>query len=349
MAALGTIRHAAIPPLLAALFGDAADKTRRKALKRALYLLKTRGVPVPAALLPREEPVIGKEQTPAVQASVSPILGNGDCCVVLEGPKEILGGNVLATWLNDVTGLRECHLLNLKSKQLAEFWEHYRQQGLTLFPVPGAYAVRLLETAYGQPGADSVSKRTYGALRDKIWKNWGRPESAPDPEQTLPAIDPADRGRLLEQSRQLATRPLFHTWLPGVEEITPWVEKIQEIERSPLVLSEAQKQARGDALVDEATRALYPPETRPLWRRRLLAMAYYLDQSQQPEEARIARVAAADLADTGPSHLAGENPFLKSLVQMALRLAWEESRQPQETHEPGSLLSLPGDSPLLRR
>ena len=55
MAALGNISHPAIPPLLAALFGEAPDKVRRKALKKALHLLKTRGVPVPGDLLPREE------------------------------------------------------------------------------------------------------------------------------------------------------------------------------------------------------------------------------------------------------------------------------------------------------
>ena len=77
-------------------------------------------------------------------------------------------------------------------------------------------------------------------------------------------------------------QPRFQTWMPSLEELTPWVEKLQEIKESPLVLSEQQKQARGDALVDEATRALYPPETRPLWRRRLLAMAYYLALSQHP-------------------------------------------------------------------
>ena len=44
MAALGALSHPAIPPLLAALFGQARDKVRRKALKKTLHRLKTRGV-----------------------------------------------------------------------------------------------------------------------------------------------------------------------------------------------------------------------------------------------------------------------------------------------------------------
>ncbi len=54
MAALGALSHPAIPALLAALFGEARDKVRRKALKKTLHLLKTRGVAVPAISCPRK-------------------------------------------------------------------------------------------------------------------------------------------------------------------------------------------------------------------------------------------------------------------------------------------------------
>ncbi len=349
--ALGNLKHPLIPSLLAAFFGSAADKARRKALKRMLHLLKTRGVPVPVDLLPREKPaVIGQAQAPAVKSLVSPVLGNGDTYVVLEAPKEILGGNFLVALVNDAAGFQECHLLNMKSRQQDELWEHYRQHGLTeWYPVPGAYAVRLLEEAYVSPTADATAKRNYGGLRDKIWKNWGRPEGVPDLEQVLPAIDPGERRRLLEYSRQLATNPLFQTWLPSLEELTPWVDRLQEIQESPLVLSEAQKQARADALIEEATRALYPPEARPRWRRRLLAMSYYLDLGQHPEEARMARAAADDLADLERSAVAGENPFLKSLVQVSLRLAWDQAQKSQGAQGESGLLTLPGAPQLARR
>ena len=350
MAALANIGQPAIPPLLAALFGQAADKARRKGLKRALHLLQTRGVPVPQELLPREEPLIAKPQPAATQSLVSPVLGNGDSAIILEAPKALLGGNFLVAVINDTTGFRECHILILKGRRLSEFWEFYRQQGLSdWFPVPGPYAVRLLEEAYRHSDAAAEALRRYGAVRDQVWKNWGRPEAAPDLGQVLPAEDPGERHRLLEQARQLAASPLFQTWLPDLEEITPWLDKVQEIEQSPLVLSDQQKAVRADALLTEATRALYPPETRPLWGRRLLAMAYYLDLSQRPEEARQARAAAAELLSPEPAALAGENPFLQSLVKISLGLAWQASQKPAEPRAADGLLTLPGDSPLIRR
>lgn len=349
MAALAEIGQPAVPMLLAALFGKNSDKARRKGLKRALHLLQTRGVPVAGELLPREEPVIGQTKPVATKALVSPILGNGDGVVVLEAPKEILGGNFLVALINDTAGLKECHLLVLKSRQQTEFWEYYRGQGLAdWFQVPGPYAVRLLDEAYRRREVATEATRRYASVREQIWKNWGRPEEAPDPEQNLPAIEPGERSRLLEQSRQLAGSPLFQSWLPAPEEITPWLDKVRELEQSPLVLSDQQKAVRADALLVEATRALFPLEARPLWGRRMLAMAYYLELNQRPEEARLARVVAADLSHPEPTALGEENPFLLGLVKMSLGLAWQESQKPQEAREPGGLLTLPGDSPLIR-
>ncbi len=152
------------------------------------------------------------------------------------------------------------------------------------YPAPGPYAVRLLQEAYGAKTAAPAAKGTYGGLREKIMQNWGRAGEIPDLEQVLPPLEPGERSRLLEHSRQLAANPLFQTWLPGPEELGPWLDRLREVQESPLVLTEGQKQVRTDALLDEATRALYPPESWPLWRRRLLAMAYYLELSQRPRK-----------------------------------------------------------------
>ncbi|MGA7564267.1 MAG: hypothetical protein WBW55_13755 [Desulfobaccales bacterium] len=350
MANLANIPNPLIPLLLAEMFGSSPDSSRRKALKRALHLLKTRGVLVPREALPREEPVIREEQPPATQTRVSPIMGNGDSVVVLEAPKEILGGNFLVAFLSDASGFQECQLLSLNNKQQKEFWDHYREQGLAeWFPVPGPYAVRLLEEAYAQPRRDAAAAGSYPNLRERIWKYWGRPDAAPDLEQTLTDLDPAERSRLLPQSRQLAEEPIFHYWLPGYQEIEPWFHKLQEILESPLVLSDHQKQGRTDALVEEAALALYPLESRGRLRHRLLATAYYLELSQRPEKARIAGAAAAALGDPQGGILARENPFLTGLVSAALMLALEDFRKTREAPAPGGLLTLPGKSGLIRR
>jgi hypothetical protein len=347
MAALGALRHPAIPGLVGKLFGGAKDKVRRKALKKTLHLLKTRGVAVPEDLLPREEISVGAPRPSTAAAYVTPIFGNGESYVILEGPPEILRGNFLVSLINDREGFRECVLLNLKRKQQAEFWDHFREQGLgDLFSPPPAHAISMLEAAY-TAHPDSPGASHYGALREKIFQHWGRPEEAPDLESTLAALNPGEKPRLLDEARKLALDPLFHSWLPGPEEITPWLTKFQEVEASPLVLSDQQKQVRLDAVMDEATQALYPSESRADWGRRLKTMAYYLQLNGRDDDSRAARAAAADLFDPDRSSLTGENPFLKGLVQFALRLAWE-AQQPQTATSSG-LVSPPGEGLLIRR
>jgi hypothetical protein len=351
MAALGTLPHPVIPALLAALFGSSRDKGRRKALKRALHLLKTRGVPVPPELLPREEVSLVRPQGGAAPvAYVSPIFGRGERYVILEGPKEALAGNFLVARISDREGFRECHLLSLKSRQRQEFWDHFRQQGLGEWAtVPPAYGVRLLAEAYEHnPQAESGSSR-YVSLKERIYLHWGRPEEGPDLDILLPDLNPGDRSRFLEQSRRLMLDPLFQSWLPEMQELTIWLNKLQEVQDSPLVLTEPQRQLRVEGVVDEAVAALYPPETRQYWSKRLLAMAYYLDLKGRGDEARAAQAAGEDLtaAERGP--LSGENPFLHSLVWHALKLAWELGKKGQDAAASPGLVTPAPESLLIRR
>ncbi len=349
MAVLGRLAHPGTPGLLAALFGAEADKVRRKALKRALHLLKTKGVPVPEDLLPREEAV--SQRTPGrgpVLAHISQILGNGDRYVILEGPKEVLGGNFLVSLVSDIEGFKECHLLSVKPRERREFWDHFKEGLVELAPAPPAYAVRLLEEAEAlKPDAEGVNR--YRSLRPKIWQEWGRPEDAADLEALLPPLPPGEQSRLADQSRELAFNPLLPTWLPGPEEIAPWVEKLREVQESPLVLTDQQRQARVNDLVDEAVSGLYPPETRDLWRRRLLDTAYFLDLKGLGAEARVAQAAAQDLAAGARGPLAGESPFLKALVWETLTLAQQGLEKDREEAQSSLLLGSPTDPRLIRR
>ncbi|MCK9374908.1 MAG: hypothetical protein M0P73_02035 [Syntrophobacterales bacterium] len=348
MAALGAVKHPAMAPLLAALFGEARDKVRRKALKKTLHQLQTRGIAVPHDLLPREEVQVGAPRPGTAKALVSPLFGDGDCYLILQGPPEVLRGNFLVSRLSETEGLKECVLLNLKRQQQDEFWAQFREQGLDeWFDIPPAYAVRLLDEAYrSQPDNDAGYR--FAGLREKIVGHWGRPESAPDPVEALPPIPASERPRLLEHSRRLAMDSLFRSWIPGVEEIGPWLEKLAEVQKSPLVLSEPQKQVRLDAVLDEATRALYPPDNRGNWGRRLKAMAYYLHLKGREEDSQAALATAEDLAAPETSALTGESLFLKGLVQQTLLLVWQ-MHQPEEPGGASGLVAPPGDSLLIRR
>jgi hypothetical protein len=347
---IGKIPHEGIPELLAALFGPSPDKERFKAIKKALHTLKTRGVPVATDLFSREEAEgSGGPEAQAVQAQVSSIFGNGERYVILEGPREVLGGSLLVARLSDQHGIRECHLLTLKRKQRDELWQQFYSQGLDAWAAaPPAYVLRLLEEALALTPDGSPSRDAYLPLRETLWRHLGRPEDAPALAEVLPPLSPGERGGYLEQSRKLATSELCRSWLPSPEETVPWIEKLKAAQDSPLILSEQQLRMRQEGVLDDATAALFPLENRPLWGRRLLETAYFLDLAGKTEEARAAQAAGENLLSGERSAISGENPFLQELVRYALMLAWEFLKQ-QEPQPQTSPLLAPPTEPLIRR
>ncbi|MFZ2088399.1 MAG: hypothetical protein WAU47_07465 [Desulfobaccales bacterium] len=347
--ALEKMPHPHVPGLLAALFGHSADKERQKALKRTLHVLKTKGLTVPAGLFFQKDSTSpAPAETSVLQAQISSFMGDGERYVIFEGPRQTLGGNLLVARLSDRSGFRECHLLNLNRKQREEFWEHFHSEGLTAWTqAPPSYVLRLLEDALAITPDGEPGRAAYLPLRDTLWRQVGRPEDAPALEELLPSLGPGDHRGYLEQSRRLATSDLCRSWLPGPEEIMPWLKKLQETQNSPLVLSEQQQRLRQEGLLDDAAAALFPQETRGLWARRLLETAYFLDLSGRPEDARSAQAAAEDLLAGERSALKGENPFIQELVRYALMMAYEFVRQQEPQTQP-SLLASPTE-PLIRR
>jgi len=347
---LGKISHAEIPPLLAALFGQSPDKERRKALKRTLHLLKTKGVPVRDELFVRKNAAVSQEQpTSVLKAHLSPVFGTGERYVILEGPRQVLGGNFLLARLSDQNGMRECHLFSLTRRRREELLEEFRRQGLdTWAEAPPLYVLHLVEKALALTPDAEPSRDDYLPLRESLWRHVGRPDDAPALEELLPQMDPGERRAYLEQSRRLAADELFRSWLPGPKEIEPWLHKLKEAQDSPLILSETQQRLRQEGVLEDATAALYPQETLALWGRRLLEMAYFLDLLSRREEARAAQAAGEDLLTGERSRLRGENPFLQELVRQALALALEFLK-PHEPEPQASPLVTPPTDFLLRR
>ena len=168
--------------------------------------------------------------------------------------------------------------------------------------------------------------RVRSSLQDRLG-----PDPAPDIRTLLPPLE--NREQFLEQSRHLSLEEDFLNWHFSPEELAPWFEKIQEIEKSPLVLTSDQKVARVERTVDEATRELFPPEQRRLLCQRLLEMAYYLDQTGRPHLARQAQAAGEDL-ERERSLLERENPFLFGLLMFPLREMYDSDKEPKAPPPP---------------
>ena len=142
-----------------------------------------------------------------------------------------------------------------------------------------------------------------------------------EPVAEAPAVfevmDPAalkPRGQPAALSSALLDLPLLADWLPA-EELTPYLARLEEIETSVLVLTEAQKAARQETVFEQAARELYPAERRRDVRRCLEETALLLWRAGEKSLAEDAMLLARDLGQEHPSGLAPRPDFIQELVR----------------------------------
>jgi hypothetical protein len=327
--ALARLTHPLVPEILQAHFGRTPDKTRQKALKKAFHHLKAHGVEIPPDLVkPDQSTAIKQIVTPAlVKGYMSRIEGNGSRMLILHLPRQGQSFNLFLALGNDVEGLKDTYAVLLSNKETKKYLDSTRQDMPgELVDVPPAYILKILEDFYQvNPDQSSEAVANYLRIRSVLQDRLGQ-EPAPDLNSLLPPLE--NREQYLEQAKNLPLEDDFLNWHLDPEILAPWLEKIREIENSPLVLSSDQKVARVERTMEEAIKQLYPPDQRQILSRRLLEMAYYLDHTNRPHLARQAQAAGKDLKRERSS-LEQENPFLLGLVMFPLRGMYDMEKEEQ--------------------
>ncbi|MFP3868173.1 MAG: hypothetical protein ACLFUU_08420 [Desulfobacteraceae bacterium] len=346
IARLAKIAHPAIPEALQRHFAPGLDKVRHKALKKAFHELKTRQVAVPA-LPPLVEPTSARPTTMVPsECHLSVVDSHGSRMVFLQVAKEGLGFNVLQALINDRDGLKDCYVLSLSKKRRRELLEEYNQEQIgQMVPVPPVYGLKLIEEAYSiTADRNQEGPATYGRVRDLLLERIDL-EAAPEVEDLLPPMEEPEVNLYLEKSRDLGLDEAFQTWLPHPEDMTPYIQKLRQVEESPLVLTEDQKRDRIDAVIAQAVEELFPPEERPRLSRRLLEMAHFLDCCGKPQEARVAQAVGIDVKRRRVV-LEGENPFLLGLIWHSILAIAEYFKEIEEAAKQQELISAPSE-PLI--
>ncbi len=331
---LARLSHPLIPEILQVHFGGTADKTCQKALKKAFHLLKTQGVAIPPDLVKTDEPGVFKPMAVSgqIKGYASRIEGNGSRLVVLQLPRQGQSFNLFLALCSDVEGLKDTYAVLLSNKEAKKYLAGTKEDiPGELVEMPPAHVFTILEESYqANPDQSPDTVTTYLRVRP-VLANLLDQESAPDIHDLLPPLEA--REPYLQQSKNLSLEEDFFSWHFRPEELGPWLQKIQDIEKSPLVLTPDQKVARIENVVAEASNELFPPEKRRLLSRRLLEMAYYLDRTGKPHLARQAQAAGLDL-ERERSPLERENPFLLGLLMFPLKEMYDQEVGPEAAKSP---------------
>jgi hypothetical protein len=317
--------------LLEEMMGMLKDKGALKAIKRALYRLRQKGVAWEKRISP-EKPILRPAQPGAPQGYVGAMDSSGSRVIVIVRPLHRGGARVYFSIVSDLEGIQRLEITDLTKKDLKEF------VGASLasaeFPVveaPGGYCALLLREAaeHSRKNGKPLPQRygdVEGGLSDVQWDG-----PVPLIYQHIQEEAVKDKPRLLKESGGLHRIAPFSLWLLPSEAVRKYAEAIKEAEASHLVLTPQQKDARLNSLYREALEELFPEAQRLLWKRRLEEMAYILWKMRKGREASMAVSAAVDLK--APFGAIEPNPFVWNLLLKSLYALLESERGGKEKSE----------------
>jgi hypothetical protein len=294
-----------------ARLGDAADKALAKQARRALHLLRARGVKAPPPRK-REFRPAGPHASAEELSLASTIDGRGERIVwlVRSAPD---GFDVFEAQLSDTRGLLGFTAAHAPRRE----WRQHAarvvgDERLAVGRISERHARALVEQGYQRTlAAGRVPPEEFARARLSL--GHFEPE-AEHPSLALAPPLPLDeaRGRLAS----LHELPELRTWIPP-EELLPELDlAIGNIATSKLVIDPAQRREQLAEIDKLADRALDAP-LRARYVERLRESAYLLAVRGKLEAARLASTAAALTADEG---VAGrENPFVVQLFAKVVR------------------------------
>jgi hypothetical protein len=316
-------------PLLGALRRTFDDKYVQKSVKRAFFRLKQKGFTVLGMEVTDEAPTISKQtETESPVAFLGPIDATGSRAVFVGIPRIPRGFEVGIGVTNDEKGLIDFHSGTYSKKRMKELESHFRHEiGMeSMTRASLSHAVTILESAYGISRSQSGrATSAYLSLRPLLLKNaplMGQPAIY----EHMDKADVSTSALTSSQVEKLFGHELLASWIVDPEKISPLVQDILDVEKSPILLSEAQKAERMRELRRKWASDYYSEPQRIILKHRLEEMAHIFYVHEEEDYARLA-VTAAQCLDDAAEHLFHANPVLEFLVNRTLNLYVEKTRK----------------------
>ncbi len=327
--ALGDIKVAGAADLLAAMELRASGSVRRE-IRRALFRLRRLGIEPARGPEPQAEskPAVSEPAgLTALTALLTPFDSTGARLVWIMKPRIQGGVTHLAAVTSESEGLLGAGVTERSRRELREKRaETERQFDFRMIESDWRLADLIICEAYLHT---PVSGRR--EVRDFLAR---RAELTAEPPRTRDFTHPVYREVLsepAEPSTEVLEALAIREWNFPADEIKPYVDEINDLQRSTLVLNPLQQRDRVDAVLDRAltSAGLFGGERGYRIRRRLEDMAYYWSHTGQAESARSAAAAAAAIRDGADLK---RIPFFRGFVQIVLgaTLAEQEERAKEE-------------------
>jgi hypothetical protein len=317
------------PRILLGLRSSFAERSVHKAIRKAAFRLKQKGI-----VLPEEEnagtPVFkaGEVGESAVSAYLGPIDGTGSRPVFISVPQMPAGVDVALGVVNDEEGIIEFSFTRHSKKRMREIKELFFSKLPHMVETSLSHAADALERVYQAKGPGvSDSARAYLHFRSWLLDHTSRIER-PVVHHFLPP-QTVSSGLLTEsQLQRLFGHLLMASWIIDLKSLRPLIEEIRKAEESRIFISEGQRLEHIHRIKHEGVTKLFSEARRLGIKYRLEEMAYVFFKSTEENLARLCLAAAFSLAEKeSPIRV---NPFLKALIERSLAYYLESSKSSEK-------------------
>jgi hypothetical protein len=322
--ALGLLPIDGAAQLLAEMEAASSGEARRE-IRRALFKLRQRGIQ------PAPRPQSAAQTKPLapsgenMSALLSAIDSEGARIIWIVKARPQGGSARLWGLTSESEGLVGATLSNLSSRQLREGRKEIEQRAQTvLVEADWRLADFILCEAYRRtPESRRGLVGNFLAIRAEIIA------TPPATDFQHPIYEALAAEIAAEPSLELLKEPELAGWKVPVEKTKPYVDEVNDIRQSPLVLNRFQQEDRINGIVERAIGDLLSGEGAIVARRRLEDTAYYLARAGRRSAAGWAAAAAARLRDNADLK---RIPFFQEFVRANLGaiLAEQEEHQRQE-------------------
>jgi hypothetical protein len=317
------------PEILLGLRASFRQKNVAKAIRRAAFRLRQKGV-----VLPEEQDALRPvfkgypRGEPDTSAYLGPIDGTGSRPVFIAVPQVPAGVDVAVGVVNDDQGILEFALTRHSKKRSKEIKDLFFSQLPYMVETTLSHAADVLERAYKAKAAEvSDSARAYLQFRAWLRAHTSTIEG-PEAYRLLPPEAVSSDPLTDSQIQRLFEHELMATWIIDLGTLRPLIEEIVKAEESRLFISEGQRLEHIHRIKHEAVPKLFSEARRLSLKYRLEEMAYFFLKSAEEPLARLCLAAALSLAEKeSPIKV---NSFIKFLLERSLAYYLKSETRPEK-------------------
>jgi hypothetical protein len=306
---------------------DALPKTARKALRRVLHRLRSRGVAVPEAppaatvakLVPLDEAID--------EARVTALDPHGVRIAYLASDRAGGGVRLFELALDEARGVLEFDVFEagrsrarrfLKSAETRDHWP--------AVSAPSASVRALIARAAPHQAADRSAPRGFNEWRSRLSEAPTGTRTPGELARDALGAGAVDRALVSGWVRDGALGP----WPPPISRVQPLIERLDELAKGVVIVSGPARREQVDRAVDDALEAIYPREERDRIADLFEETAYVWWQSGREGDARQALAAAADFRTCEPR----DNPVARAMIERLLSPALARARAESDSPAP---------------